>query len=134
VRPDGLQLLDASGRSLWRWTAPGGEAVWSATASLHGDDIATVVHRGNTSRLLRLGPGRPPHVVFAGPGHFAKPVWSPDGRWLLLPWPSADQWLFINPESGGTRLHAVANVAAQFAPGASVRARFPTVAGWCCTP
>lgn len=134
VRPDGLQLLDASGRSLWRWTAPRGEAVWSATSSSHGDDIAAVVHRGNTSRLLRVGPGRTPRVVFAGPGHFAKPIWSPDGRWLLLPWPSADQWLFINPESGSTRLHAVANVAAQFAPGAPAPARFPTVAGWCCTP
>lgn len=133
ARPDHLQVLDASGRPLWRWRVPHGALLWSATASPRGGNIAAVIHQGHASKLLLLGPHHSPRVVFSGPGHFAAPIWSPDGRWLLLPWPSADQWLFLNPGSGMARLHAVANVAAQFAPGTTGRARFPTVAGWCCT-
>jgi WD40-like Beta Propeller Repeat len=133
TRPDGLQVFDAGGRPLWRWSALRAELVWSATAAPQGSEVAAVVHRGGTSRLLLLGPGRAPRIVFSGPGHFAPPVWSPDGRWLLLPWPSADQWLFLNRRGSSARLHAVANVAAQFAPGTVGAARFPTVSGWCCT-
>jgi hypothetical protein len=133
ARPGGLQLLGPSGSSLWRWSPPPGATVHAAAASPRGGGIAVVVRERHASRLLLLHPGSPPRVVFAGPGRFATPVWSPGGRWLLLPWPSADEWLFLNPASASTRLHAVANVAAQFAPGATGRAGFPTVAGWCCT-
>jgi hypothetical protein len=133
TRPDRLQVLDASGRQLWRWSAPRGELARSAVAAPHGRGVAAVVHRGRASKLLLLGPGRTPRVVFSGPGRFGPPVWSPDGRWLLLPWPSADQWLFLDRRGGSARLHAVANVAAQFAPGSVGSARSPTVAGWCCT-
>jgi WD40-like Beta Propeller Repeat len=133
ARPDRLQLVDAGGRALWAWAAPHGALVWSATASPQDGEIAVVVHRGHTSKLLLLGPDHSPRLIFSGPGHFAKPIWSPDGRWLLLPWPSADQWLFLNLRSGSARPHAVANVAAQFAPETTERSRFPTVAGWCCT-
>jgi hypothetical protein len=112
---------------------PRGALLWSATASPAGREIAAVVHRGRASRLLLLGPGRSPRVLFAGPGRFAAPAWSPEGRWLLLPWASADQWLFLDLADGSARPHAVADVAAQFAPGATARARFPAIAGWCCT-
>ncbi len=133
TRPDGVQLLRGSGRAAWTWKAPGGSSVRSAQASPDGRRVAVVVHAGRTSRLLLLSGGHVARALFSGPGHFAAPRWSPDGRWLLLPWRSADQWLFLDPGSGVTRLHAVADVAAQFAAGATAGARFPSVAGWCCS-
>lgn len=132
VRPDELRLLSASGRTLWRWGASQHPLLRSASASPHGDAVAAVMQEGNSSRLLLLRPAHPPRVLFAGPGRFARPIWSPDGRWLLLPWPSADQWLFLNPQGSAAKLHAVANVAAQFAPGAPAGAPFPELSGWCC--
>jgi hypothetical protein len=133
TRPDGLQLYDANGRIVWRWAAPRGTLVWSATASHQGRRIAMVLHQDRISKLLLLGPGRSPRVLFAGPGHFAAPLWSPAGGWLLLPWPSADQLLFLGPGTGAPRPDAVANVASQFAPGLRRAARFPAIAGWCCS-
>ena len=131
TRPERLQLLDRSGRATWTWTAPPGTSIGSATT--RGGRIAVVLHDGGTSRLLLVARGHKPRVLFAGPGSFAPARWSPDGRWLLAAWPSADQWLFLHPESGRPRLYAVADVAAQFSPGAPAGARFPSVAGWCCT-
>jgi hypothetical protein len=133
TRPDRLQLLKFSGRPIWTWTPPPGTRVIAATAARGARRIAVVVHEGRTSRLLLVTRGRGTRVLFAGPGTFAPPSWSPDGRWLLLPWRSADQWLFLNPGSGTAKLHAVANVAAQFSPGQSTAAPFPSVAGWCCS-
>ncbi len=128
-----LQLLAFGGRPLWSWTPPPGSQVTAATAAPGARRLAVVVRDGGTSRLLLVTRGRGASLLFAGPGSFAPPRWSPDGRWLLLPWRSADQWLFLNPASGTARLHAVANVAAQFSPGQSTAALFPTVAGWCCS-
>ena len=134
TRPDRLQLLRPSGRVAWTWTPPPGSLVWSASAAPRGGEpIAAVVHAGRTSRLVLLSPGYRSRVLFAGPGRFATPRWSPDRRWLLLPWPSADQWLFLDPAADVTRLHAVADVTAQFSPGEMAAARFPSVAGWCCS-
>jgi hypothetical protein len=130
TRPDRLQLLGDSGRPLWTWTPPPGSRLRSATAAPDGDRIAAVVGEGRTSRVLLISRDRGSRVLFAGPGTFAPPSWSPDGRWLLLPWRSADQWLFLNPGSGTAKLHAVANVAAQFSPGQATAAPFPSVAGW----
>jgi hypothetical protein len=133
TRTDRLQLLDGSGRTTWTWTAPPGTTIGSASA--HGGRIAVVAHDrdGGTSRLLLVSRGHQPRVLFAGPGSLGPPRWSPDGRWLLAPWPRADQWLFLQPATGSRKLHAVANVAAQFAPGRGKGAPFPSVAGWCCT-
>jgi hypothetical protein len=133
TRTDRLQLLDGSGRPTWTWTAPPGTTIASAAA--HGARVAVVLNErdGGTSRLLLVARGHRPRVLFAGPGTLGPARWSPDGRWLLAPWPRADQWLFLQPASGSKRLHAVANVAAQFAPGWSGKPRFPSVAGWCCT-
>jgi hypothetical protein len=128
-----VQALDRSGRPTWTWAAPPGTSIRSATAAPRRGPVAVVLRAGRTSRLVLLARGHGARVLFAGPGRFAAPRWSPDGRWLLLPWPSADQWLFLRPGSGAEKLHAVANVAAQFSPGDPTGARFPAVAGWCCS-
>ncbi|HEX4308231.1 MAG TPA: hypothetical protein VHZ54_19500 [Solirubrobacterales bacterium] len=130
TRTDRLQLLDRSGRATWTWTAPPGTTIGSAVA--RGGRVAVVTHDqdGGTSRLLLLARGHKPRVLFAGPGDLGPPRWSPDGRWLLAPWPRADQWLFLQPGTGSAKLHAVANVAAQFSPGDAKGARFPSVVGW----
>jgi WD40-like Beta Propeller Repeat len=73
----------------------------------------------------------PKRPLFADPGQFTGVSWSPNGHWLLLAWRDADQWLFI--PAGGGRVHAVANIGHQFAPGASGPAAFPRLEGWCCT-
>lgn len=130
ARPTRLQLLAFGGRPLWSWTPPPGTRVGAATAAPGARRLAVVVREGRTSRLLLVTRGRGTRELFAGPGSFAAPRWSPDGRWLLLPWRSADQWLFLHPGAGSARLHAVANVAAQFSPGDPAGARFPSVAGW----
>ena len=131
TRADRIQLLDGSGRTAWTWTAPPGTRIGSATA--RGGRVAVVLRDGAGSRLVLVARGHKPRVLFAGPGRFAPARWSPDGRWLLAPWTSADQWLFLDPGTGPARPHAVANVARQFAPGEPTGARFPTVAGWCCS-
>jgi hypothetical protein len=133
TRPDRLQMLKFHGRPLWSWTPPPGTRVTAATAARGAKRIAVVVRTGRTSRLLLVTRDRGTRVLFAGPGAFAAPSWSPDDRWLLLPWRSADQWLFLKPGSETAKLHAVANVAAQFSPGQSTGARFPSVTGWCCS-
>jgi hypothetical protein len=134
TRPDRLQmLLGAKGRPLWTWTPPPGSRIVAASAAPAGGRLAVVVRAGQTSRVLLRSPAGINRVLFAGPGAFAAPRWSPDGRWLLIPWRSADQWLFLQPGSGTAKLHAVAHVAQQFSPGEAGGARFPSVAGWCCT-
>jgi hypothetical protein len=133
TRPTQLQLLGDSGSALWTWTPPPGSRLRSATAAPDGRRFATVVREGRTSRVLLVSREHGSRVLFAGPGSFAAPRWSPDGHWLLLPWPSADQWLFLHSGGGPEKLHAVANVAAQFSPGQSTAAPFPAVAGWCCS-
>lgn len=130
TRSSRLQLLSFGGRALWSWTPPPGTHVTAASAAPGARRIAVVVRRGHASRLLLATRGGGTRILFAGPGRFAAPRWSPDGGWLLAPWPSADQWLFLDPGSGPARPHAVANVAAQFAPGRPPGAGFPTVAGW----
>jgi hypothetical protein len=133
TRPGLVQLLAADGRPLRSWTPPPGSRFRSATAAPRGGRIAAVAIDGRASRVILLRLHGPQRVLFAGPGRFAASRWSPDARWLLLPWPSADQWLFLQPGSGTGKLHAVAHVAAQFSPGDPAGARFPTVVGWCCT-
>jgi hypothetical protein len=133
TREDRVELLDARGKAVWTWTPPAGSHLRSATAAPGGDRVAVVTGDGHTSRVLLIAKAHPSRVLFAGPGSFDAPRWSPEGRWLLLPWASADQWLFLEPSSGTGKLHAVAHLARQFSPGDPSTARFPSVVGWCCT-
>lgn len=67
--------------------------------------------------------------LFGTPGRLGEIAWSPRGDRLLVAWPAADQWLFLSP-AGGARVHAIGDIATEFAPGA--RGAFPTLEGWCC--
>jgi hypothetical protein len=133
TRKTRVELLGPIGHRVWTWTPPAGAQVRSATVAPGGDRVAVVTGDGHTSRVLLIAKARPSRILFAGPGDFAAPRWSPEGRWLLLPWASADQWLFLEPGSGTGKLHAVAHLAKQFSPGDPTTARFPSVVGWCCT-
>ncbi|MET0557715.1 MAG: hypothetical protein ABW065_03465 [Solirubrobacterales bacterium] len=135
VAPGELQLRDRSGKLLWHDEAPRGAGFAAAALSPSGRDVAAVVAAatGTRSELLSLAPGEPPRRLFSGFGRLGEVVYSPDGRWLLLAWRSADHWLFLNP-ADPRRVVAVSDVAAQFNPGATSPAAFPSVAGWCCPP
>jgi hypothetical protein len=87
----------------------------------------------NRSDVVLLdGTGARRRVLFTAPGTLGPIAWSPDGRLLLVAWPDADQWLFLAPERRRPT-RAVADVAAQFAPGA-VSARFPASVQWAPAP
>lgn len=130
ARADRLQELDRSGRPAWTWTPPPRTSIASATAAPDGRQVAVVLRAGATSRTLLVTRKGASRTLFVGSGRFAPPRWAPDGGWLLLPWKTADQWLFLRPDGSLAKLHAVDHVAAQFAPGRSGAARFPSVAGW----
>jgi WD40-like Beta Propeller Repeat len=129
-----LQLRDRAGALLWHRAAPRGASFEAAAISPPGRDVVAVLTRAGTrSELLGLGPdGAPPRRLFSGLGRLGEVVYSPDGRWLLLAWRSADQWLFLNP-AHPSRVVAIADVSAQFDPGASSAGAFPRLAGWCCS-
>lgn len=133
VRPGGIELLDAAGATRWRYDAPAGTRIRAARLAPGGARVAAILAGPGESSLVLLGLHSAPRTVFAGPGRFAAVEWSPRGGWLLLAWPSADQWLFLRPGIGPP-VDAVANVAAQFAPGESPSSAppFPRISGWCC--
>jgi hypothetical protein len=133
TRRDRVQLLRPGGRPLWTWTPPAGSRIRSASLAPDSARLAIVTADGATSRVTLATRGHGSRVLFAGPGRFDAPRWSPEGRWLLVPWVSADQWLFLEPASGAAKLHAVAHLAHQFSPGERGAADFPSVVGWCCT-
>jgi hypothetical protein len=134
VAPGELQLRDRAGELLWRHEAPRGAGFAAAALSPSGRDVAAVLAAGAGARseLLSLGPGEAPRRLFSGFGRLGEVAYSPDGRWLLLAWRSADQWLFLNP-AHPRRVVAVGDISAQFDPGATSPAAFPSVAGWCCS-
>jgi hypothetical protein len=130
----GVEVLDGSGRLLWRRPAPPGTDLVAAALALGGDRAAVVVEsrRGPArSELLLLGPRGVPAPVFSGPGRFSGVSVSAGGRWALLEWPTADQWLFLDL-AHPQRVVAVSDISSQFAPGATSPSAFPSVAGWCC--
>jgi hypothetical protein len=135
--PNGRRLLvlargraavyDAAGHAIAvRRLAGVQSGAWSSQGSL-----AVVRSRAGISELLLLDRALRGRVIFSGPGRFRRPAWAPDGRSLLLPWPTARQWLFLHPQ-GSTRPEAVANIASQFAPGARHPA-FPRSVQRCCS-
>jgi hypothetical protein len=131
-----LVLLGAGGRLLLSRPIAAGYAVTGAQWRPRGTQIAIVRHDSSGRRsdlvLAEADRGLRERVLFTGPGRFGAPAWSPGAARLLLPWPDADQWLFLRPGSRD-RLTAVANIAAQFAPG-STRTSFPRSVQWCCGP
>jgi hypothetical protein len=132
--PRQLVLLDARGRRVASRRVPAGVLVQDPAYAPDGSHVA-VVRRdlaAGRSEVELLDPARGLRstVLFAGPGRFGTPAWSPDGRRLLVPWPAADQWLFLRPRDGG-RVTAVAEIAAQFSPNAA-GPRFADAVAWCC--
>ncbi len=131
VGRSGLEVLDRGGGLLWRRPAPSGTELVAATFALGGDRVAAVLAGPGRSELQLLGAGGTAVPILADPGRFSGVSASADGRWLLLEWRTADQWLFLDL-AHPQRVVAVSNISAQFAPGASSPAAFPSVAGWCC--
>ncbi|MDX6677981.1 MAG: hypothetical protein QOE31_2033 [Solirubrobacteraceae bacterium] len=130
-----LVLLGSRGRRLTSRAIAPGFAVTGAQWRPRGSEIAVVRHDAATRRselaLVDADRGLRERVLFTGPGRFGAAAWSPGATRLLLPWPDADQWLFLRP-GFRSRLTAVANIAAQFAPGARGAAAFPRSVQWCC--
>jgi hypothetical protein len=127
---DRLVVFSRTGRRLAE-RALASAAIGALAASPAGRDVAVVRHDSDGRSAVLLLDGRlHARRLFTGPGRLGAPAWSPDGRSLLVPWPEADQWLFLRARAGG-RPAAVANVAAQFAPGASTPP-FPRSVEWCC--
>jgi dipeptidyl aminopeptidase/acylaminoacyl peptidase len=132
--PDGRRLavvtrrrvlvLGRNGAPLHSRAVPRGAVVddvsWSS-----GGRLAVVRRGAHTSEIVVDG-----RAVFTGSGRFGAVAWSPSGRRLLVPWPAADQWLFLDVDSG--RASAVANIARQFARGPA-RQAFPDTVEWCCS-
>jgi WD40 repeat protein len=83
--------------------------------------------RGETKLVDVDRPGEA-RLLFAGPGRFGDLAWSPNGRWLLLDWPTADQWVFLH----GSRVHAVANIRAEFRRADDVVPSLKFADRWCC--
>ncbi|HEY6672706.1 MAG TPA: hypothetical protein VIZ91_09430 [Solirubrobacterales bacterium] len=126
-----LRSYTAKGRLVSaRRISPGARA---AAISSRGE-VAVIATTGRpvSSRLLLIDLAGRLRQLFAGPGEFDEIAWSPSGDYLLLAWPSADQWLFLDPDRP-QRTVAVSNISRQFSPGAEP-AGFPAVAGWCCAP
>jgi WD40 repeat protein len=71
-----------------------------------------------------------PQSVFRGIGAFGAIGWSPDRRWLLVPWPSADQWVFVRVGTA-PRIVTESEITRYFSP-AAAGGVFPTLSGWCC--
>ena len=135
--PDGRRLLAvARGDLLWldprkrtvRTVMEGGvqHVAWSSRSPKFAVVRAT---EGRSEVIVRRG--RETRVLFSIPGRLGAPVWSPDAVRLLVPWPGADQWLFLRPHGFGRPSIPVANIALQFAPGAT-HPPFPRSVQWCC--
>ncbi len=107
----------------------------AAVAFRPGGRVFAFAHGVETSRsdvvLLRAERGGDARTVFRGAGSFGAIAWSPDGTWLLVPWPSADQWIFVRV---GTppRIVTESEITSYFSPGAPGGV-FPVLSGWCCS-
>ena len=129
-----LVVFDRGGKRLASRAIPSTFVVDAAEWSPRGGELALVRYSAPADRselaLVDATRGLAERVLFAGPGRFGAPAWSPDAGRLLLPWRDADQWLFLRPH-GRARLTAVANIADQFGPG-RLRPAFPRAVQWCC--
>ncbi len=129
---EGVAVIAPDDGVSWRAAPPAGSAFVSAASVPDGGVAAVAVSStGRSSRLLLLGEGGRRQQLFSGFGRLDQVVGSPDGDWLLATWRSADQWLFLSP-GHPRRVVAIANISAQFNPGATSASAFPRVEGWCC--
>jgi hypothetical protein len=126
-----LALVTADKLVLFRGAKPGVRFLRGIVAAAFepGAHRLAVVRPGELLLLDTDRPNARPRRIFIGAGRFGDVAWSPDGGWLLLPWPSADQWLFIR-STGVRRLLAYARITGQFGGGTA----FPQPLGWCCQP
>ncbi len=131
--PGGIEVRGSGGEPELRLEPPAGTRFADAAISGEGAIAAIAESRSGSRAELLLYEAGSQRRLFSGLGALSQVLWSPDGRWLLATWRSADQWLFLNPERPN-RIVAVADIAAQFNPGASSSSAFPHVAGWCCPP
>jgi WD40 repeat protein len=137
---DGKRLLVLTANGLRSYNARGafvGEQRISPmphamAISPNGEVAVIAAERPASNRLLLVDSSGRLRQLFAGPGAFGEIAWSPSGDYLLLSWPSADQWLFLDPDRP-QRTVAVSNISRQFSPGGGPTG-FPSVAGWCCAP
>jgi hypothetical protein len=119
-----IAVLNASGRLVHTVSLLGATRLSAAfEPGTHRLAVSIRLARRSEIRLVDLDRLGPEPLLFAGPGVFGDVAWSPDGAWLLVPWPTANQWLFVH----GTRVRAVGNIRAQFGPAAQLGGR------WCCT-
>jgi hypothetical protein len=133
--PDGHRLLIATRDRLLLIGARGNprrERALTGVEFLTGGPRIAAVRTvpGSTGEVLLLDRRLRPRRLFSAPGRFGAPAWGPGAHTLLVPWPTADQWLFLRP-GAAARATAVGRVAHQFAPGAD-HAPFPRAAAWCC--
>jgi hypothetical protein len=123
----GLVVLDARGRP--RVDLLGPEAAPVAGVAFLGDGVAFVQHAGDRSVVWVVERLRPDastvRRVFEGAGRIDAPQPSPDGKRLLLPWPTADQWVVLRGDR--RRVDAFSDVSRQLGSDS-----FPRVEGWCC--
>lgn len=140
--PDGTRLLALGARTLrvfqgngvlLRTIRHGGAP--ASVAFRRGGHVFAFARRTAIGRsevvLLRAERTGPPQAIFRGAGAFGAIAWSPDRRWLLVPWPSADQWVFVRL-GGPPRIVTESGITSYFSP-ASPGGDFPTLSGWCCT-
>ena len=138
---DGSRLLALGARNLRIFqgngvllrTIPTGGAPASVAFRRDGH-IFAFAHRvqGGRSEVILLPAERAgsPRSIFRGAGAFGQIAWSPDKRWLLVPWPSADQWVFVR-SGGPPKIVTESEITRYFTP-AAPGGVFPTLSGWCC--
>jgi hypothetical protein len=118
-----IAVLDARGRLVHTVSLLGARRLGAAfEPGTHRLAVSIRLAHRSEIRLVDLDRLGPEPLLFAGPGVFGDVAWSPDGQWLLVPWPTANQWLFVH----GTHVRAVGNIRAQFGPAARLAGR------WCC--
>lgn len=126
-----VSLFDRRGNRVWSYRPPGAGAVRAAALAPGSEVKVAVLEGGAKGSAVIAGPSVGRQVLFSAPGPLSDPTWSPNGRWLLVGWPGADQWLFLHPGKP-ERVHSVADISGQFAPGSTSPAAFPRILGWCC--
>ena len=118
-----IAILDARGRLVHTVSLLAARRIAAAfEPGTHRLAVSIRLAHRSEIRLVDLDRLGPEPLLFAGPGVFGDVAWSPDGAWLLVPWPTANQWLFVH----GTHVRAVGNIRAQFGPAARLAGR------WCC--
>jgi hypothetical protein len=124
-----VAVLYQRGEVTQRTRIPARTTLTSAAYAPIGLRIAMVRRRPGVSELVLLENGHE-RLLFAGAGRLGAVTWSPDGRWLLVPWPTADQFLFVRT-TGSPRVEAAQGVAGEFDPrAAAAPAGNPRPVGW----